>query len=172
MKVLYLIIGMSLLLPPCASANKDHDIHLSMCELRYNEQSSTFEVAIKVFIDDLEMALKNHGGNNLRIGASNESDVADEHIGAYLNQQFTVDVNGSRITPVFVGKEVAEDMIAVWCYLEFKTDVTRASKCTFTNRVLLEVHSDQRNIMDIRMGRSHKDYTILDSSHPAWSYTF
>ncbi len=163
---------MTILLTHSVSAHKDHDIHLSMCELRFNEQSSTFEVAIKVFIDDLEMALKNQGVTNLRIGASNESDLTNEHIGAYLNQQFTVDVNGKKIMPVFIGKEVAEDKIAVWCYLEYKTDAGRASKCTFTNRVLLEVHADQRNIMDIRMGRSHKDYTILDSSHPAWSYTF
>ena len=172
MKVLFLILGWSLSLVHAVSGNKDHDIHLSMCELRFNEQSSTFEVAIKIFIDDLEMALKNHGVTNLHIGASNESEVAEEHIASYLHQQFTIDVNGQRIKPVFVGKEVTDDMLAVWCYLEYKTDASRASKCTFTNRVLLDVHADQRNIMDIRMGRSHKDYTILDSTHPTWSYTF
>ncbi|MDQ3015558.1 MAG: hypothetical protein M3R25_02395 [Bacteroidota bacterium] len=172
MKGLFLIAFIMASFAVVANANNDHDIHLSMCELRYNEQSSTFEVSIKIFIDDLELALKKYGVSNLRIGTPDESEIAEEHISTYLNQQFTIDIDGHRITPTFVGKEVTEDMLAVWCYLEYKTDVSRDSKCILSNRVLFEVHDDQRNIMDIRMGRSHKDYTILDSTHTTWNYTF
>lgn len=172
MKIFSLLLAVMIFSANLSFANKDHDIHISMCELRYNEQSSSFEVAIKIFIDDLETALKKQNITGLHIGLPNESDVADEYISSYIHDQFSINVNGTKLVPEFVGKEVTDDNIAVWCYLEYKTQIPRAAKCTLTNKVLFEVYNDQRNIMDIRMGSSHKDYTILDASHSSWTYNF
>src|SRR5688572_25411157 len=57
----------SLHTPAVSNGDHDHDIHLSLCELRYNEQSAAFEVAIKIFIDDLEAAIGKEGITELRI---------------------------------------------------------------------------------------------------------
>ena len=153
-------------------ASEDHDIHLSLCELRYNEASSAFEVAVKIFIDDLEKAIEKEGASHLQIGSDQEDALADEHIARYLDKFFSITVDGTRLKPEYLGKEMTDDRLAVWCYVEYSKDVHGALSCTFSNRILLDIYDDQRNIMDIRMSKSHKDYTILESGKSTWSYKF
>ena len=155
-----------------AQAVADHDIHISLSELRFNEESQSFEVAIKIFIDDLELALKKEGATDLRIGTDRESELAEESIISYLNKHFTIEVDGKKLAPQFIGKEITDDMLAVWCYVEFKKQPGRSLKCILSNSILTDVYSDQRNIMDIHMSKTHKDYIILESSRTSWTYTF
>ena len=154
-----------------ASARDDHDIHLTLCELRYNEASSSFEIAIKIFIDDLELAIQKEGKKDFRIGSKNEDVIADEYIASYLNKFFSIEIDGIKLHGDFLGKEITEDLLAVWCYVEIPV-AKRGKKCVMSNSILMEVYDDQRNIMDIKMSKSHKDYTILEKGKSTWTYTY
>lgn len=155
-----------------ASANRDHDIHISLSEIRWNETTSAFEVSIKLFIDDLELALGKKGVTGLAIGTDREAAGANDHIAAYLRQHFKIELDGQLLSPRFHGKELSEDIIAIWCYIEFPGTAGPTRKCAITNDVLLELYDDQRNIMDIRMSKTHKDYTIFQPGRCTWTYTY
>ena len=167
-----LMCGLLAILPSRVSADKAHDMHVSVCELRYNEAAGTFQVSIKVFIDDLERALTKDGAPGLFIGTPAESKEADSFIAKYLQKHFRIDIDGTHLTPEFMGKEISDDFLAVWCYVQFPAQVSRGKKCTVSNDILLDIYEDQRNIMDIRMSKSHKDYTIFEPGRSIWSYTF
>ena len=149
-----------------------HDIHVSMCELRFNEASSTFEASIKIFIDDLEVAMKKEGYPPMNLGSTHENPLAEEQLASYIDKYFSIEIDGKKLNPHFVGKEISEDYQAVWCYVEYSKDTGRSQKCTLTNRVLLDIYSDQRNIMDVKMNKAHSAYFILDPNHSSWNYTF
>ncbi len=170
------IFALLFLFAACASsiqAGEDHDIHISLCEMRYNPESSSFEVSLKIFIDDLELAIREEQKvSGLHIGTKTESSNADDYIASYLKNQFSIDMDGVRLEPQFLGKETTEDMLAVWCYVEFKVTGSTARKCAVSNRILMDIYDDQRNIMDIRMSKTHKDYTIFESGRTTWNYTF
>ena len=172
LKATFLIILLSTCLSTWVSATNAHDIHVSVCELRWNEESGAFEVSVKIFIDDLERALALEGAPGLFIGTPKESAEASRYIAAYLRKHLTIDVDGTRLTPDFVGKEISEDLLAVWCYVEFPANLSRSKKCTLSNDILLELYDDQRNIMDIRMNKTHKDYTIFEPGRTTWAYTY
>lgn len=172
MKSILLFFLITLATVQVAAACEIHDLHLSLCELRFNEESSTFEVAVKIFIDDLELALQKDGISNLYIGTDRESELANEVIASYINKHFTIDIDGVRLTADFIGKEITEDLFAVWCYIEFKKPAKGNSKCVMSNRILLDIYADQRNIMDIRMSQTHKDYTIMENGRSTWSYIY
>ena len=172
MKSLYLLYFLFISLPSRASSPVIHDIHVSLCELRWNEDSDAFEISLKVFIDDLEVALGKQGISGLQIGTDKETKEANARIADYINKHFKITVDGSILTPEFLGKEVSEDYLAVWCYFQFPADLLQARKCTISNDVLLELYDDQRNIMDIRMDDAHKAYTIFQPGNHIWSYTF
>lgn len=150
---------------------KDHDIHVCISEVRWNEASASFEVSIKVFIDDLETALSREKVTGLYIGTPKETKDADTHIASYLDKHFHIAMDGIRLPAEFVGKEVAEDYLAIWCYVEFP-GFKEPKSCTVSNDILFELYEDQRNIMDIRMSKTHKAYTIFDPAKSAWNYTF
>lgn len=158
---------------PCPVAAADtHDIHISVCELRWNEESGVFEVSIKIFIDDLELALTKMGAPGLFIGTPKEDPYANDFIADYLRKHLTITIEHEKLIPVFLGKELSDDFQAEWCYIEIPAEVSRGQKCTLSNDVLMELYDDQRNIMDIRMHKSHKEYTIFQPDRSSWSYTF
>ncbi|MFZ1676273.1 MAG: DUF6702 family protein [Saprospiraceae bacterium] len=149
-----------------------HPIHASICELKYSEKDAAFQVSVKVYIDDLEVAMKNEGYPPLNLGATLENELTQEYLASYVDKYFTITLNGHKLVSKFVGKELSDDFLAVWCYFEFPATVSKGQKCTISNRILLDLYSDQRNIMDIRMNSTQKEYTIFDPSHSSWSYTY
>jgi hypothetical protein len=149
-----------------------HDIHICLTELKFNETSSSFQVSIKIFIDDLELALRKEGTPGLFIGTLTEISGADGLINGYIKKHFKIDVDGMPLEMVFLGKEISEDSQAVWCYVEFAAAPMRGRKCTISNEILFSLFEDQRNIMDIRMNKSQKDYTIFQPGRNTWTYTF
>ena len=152
-------------------AADDHDIHVCLSEVRWNATSATFEVSVKVFIDDLELALSKSGISNLHIGTPKESTEADGAIERYLGQHFRIAINGVNLDGTFIGKEVAEDYQAIWCYIEFAA-AQKTLTCSILNDVFFELYDDQRNILEARMSTSHKAYTILEPDKRSWNYTF
>lgn len=153
-------------------AKDAHDIHICLTELKFNETSSSFQVSIKIFIDDLELTLSKEGTSGLFLGTPKESGDADEFIEGYLNKHFKIDIDGEPLEMVFLGKEVSEDLQAIWCYVEFTAQPMHGKKCTLSNDILFSQFEDQRNIMDIRMRKNHKDYIILQPGHSTWTYTY
>lgn len=167
--ILYLLFAS---LPSRASIPAAHDIHISLCELKWNEEGGVFEVSLKIFIDDLELALEKQGVTGLRIGTPEESKIANTRIAEYLDRHFNISINGANLTSEFLGKETSEDFMAVWCYFQFTADLRRGGKCTISNDVLLDLYDDQRNIMEIRMNKIHKAFTIFEPGDHSWNYSF
>lgn len=172
LKAVLTAVSLLFILAHPLSAHRDHDIHISLSEIRWNETTSAFEVSIKLFIDDLELALGKKGVTGLAIGTDREAAGANDHIAAYLSQHFKIELDGQLLTPRFHGKELSEDIIAIWCYVEYPSPAGPARRCAITNDVLLDLYDDQRNIMDIRMSKTHKDYTIFQPGRCTWTYTY
>lgn len=149
-----------------------HDIHVSVCELKYNSNTASFQASIKIFIDDLQRAASKEGAPEMRIGDNAELDDADGYIALYLKKHFRIALDGTELEPVFAGKELSDDFLAVWCYIEFPARISGVKKCTVTNDVLMALYDDQRNIMDIQIDAAHKDYLIFQPDRCAMSYTF
>ncbi len=153
-------------------AGEEHDIHISLCELRWNESTAAFEVSVKIFIDDLELALRKDGASGLFVGTDRETSEADKHIAAYLRKHLRIEIDGVKLEPQYHGKEVTPDLMAVWCYVEFNCSMPRNKTFVLTNDILLDIYTDQRNIIDIRMGASHKAYTIFQPGRSTWTYRY
>lgn len=155
-----------------AWANAPHDIHISVCELRYNSTSGAFEVSIKIFIDDLELALSREGVTGLSIGTAKELASANDKIAAYLKKHFNIQLAGQTLAHEFLGKEVSEDYLAVWCYIQLKAKPSAGQRCAITNDILFEMYEDQKTLMDVRMSKNHNEYVILQPGKHTWDYTF
>jgi len=126
-----------------------HEFHVSKCLVEFKAEKEEIQISMNIFIDDLEIALKNMGIDSLYIGTEKESTVADEYIQKYLERTFMVGVNDSeKSTWLYIGKEVSEDLTSVWCYLliEVKDEI---DQLYIKNSILLETYDDQKNITSI-----------------------
>ena len=139
---------------------KKHEIHLSKTDIHYNERASSLEVTMHIFIDDLELAMKNQGMVDLFIATERERDGVDSLIQKYLSTSFEVTVNGEKQSFEFLGKEESEDLMAVWCYLE-RPNIRELHSILIKNSILTEIYSDQKNMVSFQ-GGGIKKYFLMD----------
>ena len=67
---------------------------------------------------------------------------------SHLKKQFEISVNGTPVAYQFLGKEISEDMMAVWCYL-YIPEVRTLKELSVSNKILMEVYDDQKNIVSV-----------------------
>lgn len=135
-----------------------HDFHLSKSTVNFDRETSTIQVSTHLFIDDLEVAL---GEGKLKIGTAKEDTLTDVYIADYLEKHFLF-VASDTLTHHFLGKEVSEDYTAVWCYFEIPIETSQ--DITVVNNALMEVFSDQRNLMTFRKSNQRISDKIYDAS--------
>lgn len=148
-----------------------HEFHLSKSLIEYVESEGAVQVTMYLFIDDLELALGALTEESLFICTQKEHPEAESYINTYLKQHFKVMAGERELSFNFLGKEVSEDLIAVWCYLE-ATDVEHFSEVNITNAVLLKEFDDQKNIITLVGPGNQRQFTMLEKGKAAASFTF
>lgn len=139
-----------------------HDIHVSRTEVNYDTQTSSVQVTVHLFIDDLEKSLVRSGHKALKLGQNNEATQADDAIAHYLEQHCILIEGGKNLKPTFIGKELSEDQIAFYCYLEYPINGL-AKELGIKNNILTELYSDQKNMVFITKNKKRVASFLFDS---------
>jgi hypothetical protein len=146
-----------------ASINSDHAIHVSKCEIQFNEAGSTLEVAAQIYLDDLQTVLAKNGFPDLHLCTDRESKIADSALSLYFEKNLQIQADSKLLKPTFIGKEPSDDAIAVWCYIEMKVPPT-FKQLNVKYDVLMELYDDQKNIVNLKV-RDKKAYMLLHARH-------
>ena len=139
----------------------DHDLHLSKCEVFYDQKTTSIHITLHIFIDDLEKALRTTGHNDLRICTEREDAQADTFIGEYIDSKLKINVDGIDLKMNFLGKEISDDLFAAWCYLEI-ADVHPQQTIIVSYDLLMEIFNDQRNIVSVEFDKERNSYFLFD----------
>ncbi len=134
---------------------------MSKSEIHYTAEENAIQMSVHIFVDDLESALKEKGVDSLFIATEKEVDNANTFISSYLNQTLNIKVDDQTKEAQFLGKEMSDDLMAIWCYLEI-LEVPDCASVSISNRILFEMFDDQRNIVKYSTDTGKKDYYIFD----------
>lgn len=138
-----------------------HEFHMSKCDIDFNSEENALQISISLFIDDLELALSKEGNENLYLCTSKEADQAENLIHQFITDHLVIKVDGERKPFRWVGKEVSDDLAAVWCYLEI-VDVSPEKIIEVKNDVLMELFSDQQNIVKLVFDKKRKSFFLFN----------
>lgn len=141
----------------------EHPIHISKCNIDIRPEQKSIQVSIHIFADDLEFALQQQGKPNLRLHSKNELAEANTLILEYLNKKLFFKVNGSAVKYEWIGKEASHDWQGVWIYLEVK-NIAEVKNLWVESRILLELYSDHKNMLEIKKGNQKSGYLIFNQS--------
>ncbi len=151
------LVACLLLLP----SGKRHDFYVGLTEVVYNSSAKTYEVSIKLFTDDLELAIEKATGNNLKLGTEQEQENADSLVFAYVSKHFNIGKSPSSATTLTpVGRETELDI--TWIYLESASTKPYTS-LVMMNELLMEVYPSQTHVVHVKQGGNvsteliHKD---------------
>lgn len=137
-----------------------HDIHISKAEINFKTEERLVQISLHIFLDDLEDELELMGGDNLYLCTEKETENADEYLLKYINKNFSLHSKGQALELDFVGKEVSEDLIAVWCY--FMIEDIELEQLDLDYRVMLSRFDDQKNIIAFKKNGKREGFYILD----------
>ena len=124
-----------------------HKFYASLARVEYNEESKTVEVAMRVFADDLELALTRRSGRKVYLDKTKD---AAELALAYLRETFEVSGrDGRKVELKWVGMETQADV--AWLYFEASLPEGLAG-ASLRDRVLIELFRTQVNIINLKYG--------------------
>jgi len=128
-----------------------HKFYLSVSKLNYNQSEEAFQLVTRVFIDDLELALKTRYGVALGLDTEAEQKVlAQSTIDRYLNSMLSLRVNGLEVALDFVGYTYEADQVLL--LVEFKRpDTSPVARVEFRNRLLTDVFDEQQNLVHLNV---------------------
>ena len=170
MKMLFMLLAM-LAQSSFFTANVDHAFHLSKTDIVFQPKEKTLQITMHLFIDDLELALEKQGKTSLMVGTEKEKSGVNDLIAHYLQQNFNLTVNGKKTPVAFVGKETTSDRQALWLYLEVK-NLKNITALTVENKVLTEVHADQKNMVQVIVPTKKAQSFILEKGKTTESAKF
>tara|TARA_B100001245_G_C22875145_1_gene420828 strand:- start:1301 stop:1762 length:462 start_codon:yes stop_codon:yes gene_type:complete len=133
-----------------------HPYHVSVTEIRYDEEVKSLQITERIFLDDLEEGLR-AANNDEKFVIMEDSLQTHEYLAAYFKENFEVGINGANSTYEYLGGEVEDDVI--WCYIEV-TDVAELESIQLTNKVLTETFDDQKNLVHFKIGGEKKSFIL------------
>ena len=148
-----------------------HEFHISKCVIEYAEAEAALQVTMYVFIDDLELALAEQATDQLFICTEKEHEEAETFMAKYFDQHFKIFIDKQPVALSFLGKEISEDFIAAWCYLE-GTNVETIQSLTIQNSILVDQFDDQKNIISVIGPGNQQEFVMLEKNKTQETFTF
>lgn len=128
----------------------DHNIRVSIGTLDLGEDTLRFRV--RVFWDDLELALMEHSSDmGFRLA---DEEAVHAQIGAYINTMVELEIDEARVVGELTNHGIEEarrpDEVMWWYELSY-TAPERMTRIKIRNRLLFNLFEDQRNILHVTM---------------------
>lgn len=141
-----------------------HPIHATVTTIEYNAKTKAFELAVKIFADDLEEAVKRATGTQLLLGSPKEVKNSNALLEQFLHKNIRLEQGNTPLQQwKFIGKELEGE--AVWCYVEIPAnEITK--RLMVQNTVLTDVYDDQTNLVNVQIGSTRRS-TLLRKAKPS-----
>ncbi|HOY12795.1 MAG TPA: hypothetical protein PLY70_06625 [Saprospiraceae bacterium] len=140
----------------------EHAIHISKTEINQDVSAHSLQVTMHIFIDDLEKSMQDAKLPKTYFASAKETSNAEEVLTKYLKERFKITSKDKTLEWKWVGKEVSEDYLALWCYMEI-SDVKPLDEITVQNDVLLDLYDDQTNIVETKLNNKTKRTSLIKS---------
>ena len=119
-----------------------HPIYISSTNIVINDDK--LEIKVKLFRDDLEDGLRHFHGFSISIDSSNKIEKNIDLINKYINDKLILIIDDDKIVLSANDFSLTNDILEVY----FIQNFTKKTKdIRITNQLLIEVYSEQSNIM-------------------------
>ena len=81
----------------------------------------------------------------------------------YLQKNLRLIVNEEQVNWDWIGKEVSEDLMSFWIYVEV-TKKGKTNSFIVDNKTLIDAIDDQKNIVNVVLMDNTKRYLLFDKS--------
>ena len=142
-----------------ASAPVNHKFYLSNTSIEFNAQTRAIEITSKIFTDDLEHAIEAQCYRYHSLYP--QSPEVFELVKKYIGEKLSLQVAGRNVVLNFIGYSVDNDMTTLF----IEGNYFDPNQVVVNNTILLDLYSDQQNIVEVRWGgQSKREYFTRDKT--------
>ncbi len=146
-----------LLLVPLYSYKGDHKFYVSVTQVDYSSEKQTLQIISRIFIDDIEEALRERYDKSIELSAYPENNQIDIYLNKYITQKLNISVNSKKVSFTFIGKEYLNDLML--CYLEIK-NIASLNSIEVSNKILMDLFEEQQNIIHVKKSKQRKSLLL------------
>ena len=158
MFVFNLIIVLFILPAPPA-----HPVHVALTSIEYRRDDQTFDLAFKIFWDDLERVIAHKYNVGLKLEKPDDNAEEKKYLEKYIKENFRFVVNGNKeVNLVYQRKKINET--AIWLY--FKGDWQGSVQQVYIyNTVMMDMFGDQTDLVIFKYGKFEKGVSLTPKHH-------
>ena len=146
-----------------------HPIHVSVTEIEFDQKDHALEIMMRVFIDDLELSLRNSLNQpELDIMNPPKGVTIDDLASDYLSRHFRIALDNKAQKTVYLGHEREGE--AFIFYIEVK-NVEKWSTIRIHNDIIMATYDDQSNLVHVFVNDDVKSLRLTQNT-PADELTF
>ena len=120
-----------------------HSFHASISSFDCKKNTSTIEITMKLFTDDIEYALRSLETPDLVLDSKANLHNIDSLIFSYIKMNLVLLLNNKKTELLWIGKEIDNDI--TWCYLEIE-NIDKLFELKIKNSLFFSFFDDQLNI--------------------------
>ena len=146
-----------------------HPLHISVTEIEYNDKVKSLQIISRIFVDDLETAIKAEKNlTNLDILNPKNGLKTETLLSDYLKAHLKIKLDGKEKQLNFLGYE--EESFAFVCYLEI-INISSFKVLEVENTIITESYSDQSNLVHVTYNGPVKSARLMKDK-PTEKFTF
>jgi len=131
-----------------------HPFYLGIVHFKHNATSHSIETDVKLFVNDLEAALKKLNNKPVDlINGTNKTEL-NAMINSYVQARLAVNINEKKCDFNYIGFEVEKDV--VWIYLEYK-NIKTIKTLTVETSLLYDYIKQQSNIIRVEYNATEQN---------------
>ena len=135
-----------------------HPIHISVADIQYREDRKSLEIILRVFVDDLELSIRNKRGEpELDILEPKNDLRTEDMVAPYLKERFRIYLDNKLQTYNFLGYEMEGE--AMVCYIEVEK-VKKWQQIKVHNSIITETYDDQNNLVHVTLNNKVKSLRL------------
>jgi hypothetical protein len=145
-----------------------HPLHVSVTEIEYDEKDKALEIMMRVFIDDLELTMRDRL-NQPELDITEPKGITlDQMMTPYLAERFKITLDNKAQKIKYLGHEKEGE--AFIFFIEV-ANVKKWKAIQVMNNIIMETHEDQSNLVHVTVRGKVKSLRLTKST-PADVLTF
>jgi Domain of unknown function (DUF6702) len=138
-----------------------HDFHVSIMDIVVNDESGELEITLRVFTEDLELALQKENGKLIRPGADEQNKPTEAYIYNYIMNHVFIEINDAVVQTEWIGKEMEIEETFIYMVLPLPA---KGQSLFVESKLFFELFTDQENRILFENG-SRKQSLVLNKEN-------
>lgn len=136
-----------------------HKFYVSIYQVDFVPEKKRVEITARIFMDDLNLALEKEFKTKIQLGEKTESSQDVQFLQKYLMKHLKISIDDKEKNIQFLSKEIENNVVII--YLKI-VDVKKINSFRIYNNALLELYSDQQNIIQTKFYNKKRNYIFTE----------